>query len=134
MIQLALTVIAGALFVITPYFDYNPNETTFLYTAVVLIGLACLLASVIIFVVFLICRKAERLKLLLPGIRNLLIIPSALIVSEMHSMGWWYDLGDIEGQRYESWHLEYLWYALALVAVVFIVFSLIEILLQKKRK
>lgn len=134
MLQLALTVIAGVLFVIAPYFDYNPNETTFLYTAVVLIGLACLLASVIIFVVFLICKKEERLKLLIPGIRNLLIIPSSLIVSEMHSMGWWYDLGDVEGQRYESWYSEYLWYALAFVAVVFIVFSLIEILLQKKRK
>lgn len=134
ILQLALTVLAGVLFVIAPYFDYNPNETTFLYTVVILIGLACLLASVISFVVFLIRQKSERTKLLLPGIRNLLIIPSVLIVSEMHSMGWWYDLGDIEGQRYECWYSEYLWYSLALVSVVFIVFSLIELLLQKKRK
>ena len=134
ILQLALTVIAGVLFVIAPYFDYNPNETSFLYTAVVLIGLACLLASVISFVVFLIRQKSERTKLLIPGMRNLLIIPSALIVSEMHNMGWWHDPGEVVGQRYESWYSEYLWYALALVAVVFIVFSLIEILIQKKRK
>lgn len=134
LVQLALTAIAGALFVIAPYFDNNPNETPFLYTVVILIGLACLLASVISFVIFIIRQKSERTKLLIPGIRNLLIIPSALIVSEMHSMGWWQGPSDVEWQRYESWYSEYLWYALALVAVVFIVFSLIEILLQKKRK
>lgn len=134
ILQLALTVAAGVLFVIAPYFDYNPNEITFLYNAVVIIGLACLLASVIIFAVFLICHKEERTKLLIPGIRNLLIIPSTFIAAEMHSMGWWYDPGDVEVQRYESWYPEYLWNALALVAVVFIVFSLIEILIQNKRK
>ena len=134
MLQLALTVIAGVLFVIAPYFDYDPHETTFLYTAVTLIGLACLLASVIIFVVFLICQKAERTKLLIPGIRNLLLIPSALIVSEMHSMSWWYDPGDVEGYRYESWHSEYLWYALALTAIVVVVFALIEEIIKRKAK
>ena len=134
MLQITLTVVAGILFVVAPYFAYDPNETTVLCTAVVLVGLACLLASIITFVVFLVRQKSERTKLLIPGIRNLLIIPSALIVSEMHSVSWWYDPGVVEGQRYESWYSEYLWYALALVAIVFIVFSLIEVLIQKKRK
>ena len=134
MLQLALTVIAGVFFVIAPYFDYNPNESTFLYTVVILIGLACLLASVISFVVFLIRQKSERTKLLIPGIRNILFIPSALIVSEWHSMGWHSYADDTEIQRYDFWQTEYLWYALALVAIVFIVFSVIELLIQKKRK
>ena len=134
IIQIALTVFAGILFVVAPYLDYNPNETPFLYTATVLLGLGCLLASIIAFVVFLVRQKEERTKLLLPGIRNLLIIPSALIVSNMHSMSWWHGPGDIEWQRYEAWYTEYLLYALVLAASVFIVFSLIEILVQRKRK
>lgn len=134
LVQVLLTVIAGVLFVIAPYFDNDPNETPFLYTATVLIGLACLLASIISFIVFLIKTREERKKLLIPGIRNTLLIPSALIVSEMHSMGWWHDPGSTVGQRYESWHTEYLWYALALAVIIFVVFSLIDVLIQKKSK
>ncbi len=134
ILQVMLTFIAGVLFVIAPYFDYDPHETSFLYTVVVLIGLACLLANVITFIVFLIRQKGDRAKLLIPGIRNLLIIPSALIVAQMHSMSWWYDPGDVEGQRYDIWYSEYLWWALALAAVVIIVFSLIELLIQKKKR
>ncbi|MBR6649390.1 MAG: helix-turn-helix transcriptional regulator, partial [Bacteroidaceae bacterium] len=46
MVQIVPTILAGVLFVIAPYFDYNPHETTFLYTALVLIGLACLLVNI----------------------------------------------------------------------------------------
>ncbi len=134
MLQISLSVIAGILFVVAPYFDYNPKETTFFHTAVVLAGVACLLASIITFVIFLVCQRTERTNLLIYGIRNLLIIPSALLVSEMHSVYWLYGPGDVECQRYESWDSEYLWYALVLVVIVFIVFSLIELLIQKKRK
>jgi len=133
ILQLTLTVIAGILFVIAPYFDYSPQETAFLYNTVVLVGFVCLLASVIIFVVFLVRKKAERTNLLIPGIRNLLIIPSALIVTEMHRVGWVYKPGDVEGQRYESWYSEYFWYALALIIIVFIVFSIIEMFIQKRK-
>ena len=134
ILQITPTIIASILFVIAPYFDYNPNSSTFLYTAATYIGLACLLASIITFVVLLISQKSERTKLLIPGIRNLLFIPSAIIVSEMHSTGWQYNPGDVEGQRYDFWNLEYLWYALALVAIIFIVFALIECLIKKKVK
>jgi len=134
IVQVLLTVIAGVLFVIAPYFDYDPNETPFLYTTTVLIGLACLLASIISFIVFLIKTKEERKKLLIPGIRNTLFIPSALIVSEMHSVGWWYDPGSTVGQRSESWYTEYLWYALALAGIIVVAFALIEKMLKRKNK
>ena len=134
MLQVILTFIACILFVIAPFFDYNQYETTFLYTVVVQIGLACLLASIITFVVFLVRHKSERTKLLIPGIRNLLLIPSALLVSRVHSTSWTYNAGDTAVKRYDYWETEYLCYALALVAIVFIVFSLIELLIQKKKK
>lgn len=132
LIQVLLTIAAGALFVVAPYLDYDPNETTYLYTVIVLVGLVCLLASIISFIVFLIKAGKGRTKLLIPGIRNILFIPSALIASEMH--GWWHDAGSTMGQRYECWYTEYLWYALALAATVFILFSLLEILVNKRRK
>ena len=134
VLQVVLTILASILFVIAPYFDCNPNETTFLYTVVVLIGLACLLANIISFVVFLIRQKSERTTLLIPGIRNILLIPSALIASQMHSMGWLHDAGSTVGQRDEYWYTEYRWYALALAAIVFIVFSLLDIAVNKRRK
>lgn len=134
LVQVILTVTAGVFFVIAPYFDYKPNETTALYTIAILVGLVCLLASIISFVVFLIKAGEDRTKLLIPGIRNILFIPSVLIASEMHSMGWWHEAGSTVGQRYEYWYTEYLWYALALAAVVFLLFSLLDILVNKRRK
>ena len=134
MVQIALTVFAGVIFVIAPYFDYDYHETTFLYTAVSLIGLACLLVNIVSFVVFLLRQKTDRTKLLVPGIRNLLFIPSALIVSEWHSMGWQCYAGDTDIQRYDLWQTEYLWYALALAAIVLVVFSLLDIAVNKRQK
>ncbi len=131
MVQIVPTILAGILFVIAPYFDYNPHETTFLYTVVVLIGLACLLVNIISFVVFLICQKLDRTKLLVSGIRNILFIPSALIVSEWHSISY---ADDTDIQRYDSWQTEYLWYALALAAIVLILFSLLDIVVNKRRR
>ena len=80
MVQIALTVFASVLFVIAPYFD-NPYKTTFLYKAIVLIGLACLLASVVTFVVFLIRQKSDRTKLLVSGIRNMVPMRAWIIQS-----------------------------------------------------
>lgn len=134
LIQVLLTVAAGVLFVVAPYLEYDPNETAFPYTVIVLVGLVCLLASIISFIVFLIKAGEGRTKLLIPGIRNILFIPSALIASEMHSMGWWHEAGSTVGQRYDLWRTEYLWYALALAAIVLLLFSLLEIAVNKRRK
>ena len=134
MVQISLTVAVAVLFVAAPYLDYDPRKISFLYTAVVLIGLACLLGNIITLLIVLIRQKSERRKLLIPGIRNILLIPSALIVSQMHGVGWWYDPGAIEGQRYDFWYTEYLWYALALAVMLFLISFLIETAVQKMRK
>lgn len=133
MVQIASTVFASVLFVIAPYFDY-PHETTFLYTAIVLIGLACLLASVVTFVVFLIRQKSDRTKLLVSGIRNILFIPSAIIISEWHYTGWESYGSDTNFKRYDFWHTESLLVALILAAIVLLLFSLLDIALNKREK
>ena len=85
IIQITLTVLAGILFVAAPFFDI-PYETSFLCIAIVFIGLADLLASIVCFVVFLIRQKDGRKDIVLSGIRNIFLIPSVFIVSAMHDV------------------------------------------------
>ena len=89
LLQIGVSVLAGILFVFAPYLDREPHETSPLYIVTVLFGFGCLLANAICFAVFLIRKKEERKSLVLPGIRNVLLIPSALIASSAHSVGWY---------------------------------------------
>ena len=60
LIQIGLTLFAGIAFVFAPYLDSEPHETSPLYILTVLLGLGCLAANVICFVVFLIKEKEDR--------------------------------------------------------------------------
>lgn len=134
MLQIGLTLFAGIVFVFAPYLDSEPRETSPLYIAIVLLGLICLAANVICFVVFLIKEKANKKGLILPGIRNMLLIPSALIASNAHYVGWYNSPGSTVHTRYDSWQEQFLGYAFALAALVVIVFTIIEVIINKKRK
>lgn len=136
ILQIGLTLLAGIIFVFAPYLDleYNTRGSTPLYVVSILIGLGCLLANIICFVVFLIKEKEDRKGLVLPGIRNALLIPSALIVSTSHYVGWQGAPGSTVPTRYDSWSTEYFGYAFALAALVVIVFTIIEVVISKKRR
>ena len=133
LLQIGLTILAGIIFVIAPYLDNEPYETNPLYIVTVLIGLGCLLGNIICFLVFLIKDKEDRKGLVLPGIRNALLIPSALIVSNSHYVGWQGAPGSAH-TRYDSWATEHFGYAFALAAMVVIVFTIIEVIINKKKK
>lgn len=115
IIQVVMLVVASILFVIAPYF----YDKIYVAEAVTLVGIACVLANIITFFVFFIHKKTERTKLLLPGIRNILLIPSVLFVSKSHVYGYW--------------DPEYLFLAFASAAVVFILFCLIELVISKNK-
>lgn len=87
LLQIGLVLVAGVVFIFAPYLDSEPHETSPMYIATVLLGLCCLAANVICFVVFLIREKVNKKGLVLPGIRNALLIPSALIASNSHYVG-----------------------------------------------
>ena len=133
LLQIGLILLAGTVFVFAPYLDSKLYETSPLYIVTVLFGLGCLLANIICFVVFLVKKKEERKGLVLPGIRNVLLIPSALIVSNSHYTGWSGAPGSAVPTRYDSWAMEYFGYAFALAALVVIVFATIELVIRKKR-
>ena len=126
-IQISLTLLSVIIFVLAPYLASKPTDIFF--NAVMFLGLGCLLANIITFVTFLIKCKNDRKELMLPGIRNILLIPSALIASRIHIVIWCsygpeneYSMDAL--QRCDSWYPEYLGYALALATIVFVMFSL----------
>lgn len=131
--QIGLTLFSGLAFFLAPYFDVRPRETNPLYTAAILLGLGCLLINVISFVVFLTKEKDDRKDLILPGIRNILFIPSAYMVSLTHYVGWISTTEGATPNRYEFWETKYFGYALGLAAVVIIVFAIIELTINKNR-
>ena len=134
LLQIGLVLVAGVVFIFAPYLDSEPHETSPMYIATVLLGLCCLAANVICFVVFLIREKVNKKGLVLPGIRNALLIPSALIASNSHYVGWYNAPGSTVHTRYDSWQTPFLGYAFALAALVVIVFTIIEISVAKKRR
>lgn len=134
LLQIGLTVLAGIIFVIAPYLDREPYETNTLYVATVLLGFGCLVANVTCLVVFLFKENENRKGLILPGVRNALLIPSALIASNTHSVGWYNTQGSSVHTRYDYWHTDYLGYAFALAALIVIVFTIIEVAITKKQR
>ena len=128
LLQAGLTVLAAILFALAPYADRHISETPPLYTAMVLLGLGCLLGNIVSFIVFLIRSKSCRRQLILPGVRGLLFIPSALNIAQMHSVSWSY-----YGARSDHWYMEYFWQSVAVAVTVYLVFALIEALFQKKK-
>ena len=133
LFQIGFTLFAGIVFLIAPYFDIHLYDANLPYIVLNLMGLSCLLANIVCFAVFLIKEKENRKSLVLPGIRNMLFIPSAFMFSMVHIISWIRTEGGTS-QRYESWATGYLAYALGLGAVIFIVFTIIETVVKKNRK
>ncbi len=136
IIQIGLIVIAGILFVIAPWFSTRGDDGIDLpLTIVVIAGLVSLVASIVYFIIFII-RQKEKRTFILSGVRNLFLVPAAFIVSKMHSVAWTWE-GYIDAEpttwtRYDSWSMEYFWYAALYCLAVFVIFSLIKALVQKK--
>ncbi len=134
-IQIGLIVLAGALFVIAPWFSTPKDDTEPLLTVTVITGLVSLVASIVYFVVFII-RQKEKRNFILSGVRNLFLVPAAFILSEMHSVYFGYtgyvDVEPTTWTRYDSWWMEYFWYAVLYCLAVFLVFSLIKALVHRK--
>lgn len=130
VVQISLTVLAGFAFVIATYFKTASGFISFFYDVLNVFGVALMAASVVFFFVFILKHKEERSRYFLPGIRNIFLLPSALIASVSHTTEW--RLGE-QLKLYDVWQKEYLLYAVVYFAVVFILFSLIDALVNYKR-
>lgn len=132
-VQTALTVSAGFLFIIAPYFDTAPYPDKIFTPSWIpaIIGLVCLAASIVCFVIFTVRNKENKTETVFSGIRNLLLIPSAFIASECHYTGWTYvgpESNISTPEPYDVWQSEYLLYAFGYAAAVIMIFSIIKII------
>lgn len=136
VIQIGLTVLAGLLFVIAPYGE--SAEAFSLYHVISRSGLACLAASVVCFIVFLVKNRDGRKDFVIPGIRNLFLILPARLISGVHSSGFWTYENEYENEgelmvaggveRFDLWDASYLWYALVCTILIFVIFFLLDML------
>lgn len=130
LLQTALVLLGAAVLFAATYI-YN-NDT--LYTLTIIAGLFCLAASVLCFAIFVIKFATERRNLLLAGIRNAFLIPSAVLMNKIHSVGttgYFDDDGAMVTVSYNTWYEEYFFLAVLLALAVFITFALIEAIIEK---
>lgn len=98
-------------------------------------GLVLLAADIVVFIVVMCHAGDKRQRLLLPGVRNMLMIPSGFLMSMVHMVGYvnYEEEGSMSGwERYDIWSPEYAVSAVAAAVVVYGVFVLIEYVLSRK--
>ena len=143
--QLFLCAAAGAIILLAPYLATNRQGAFPFYEVAVILALVLLSANVVCFAVYVIKNKDHRKALILPGIRNALMIVPALLLSHVHEVGWIHIGESILGydgqqgaiqqpvyQREDIWHTEFVWYAVGMIVVIFLIFGIIDMLLRKK--
>ncbi len=131
-IQLGLTLLGGLIMVLASYLD-KPTDSSLLYNTVTIIGIICLAGSILYFTVYIIRHMKNRKPYLLIGIRNILLIPSAIILSKIHKIVWFSNTTESEPlTRHDYWHTEYLWYSIAFSLFVFVIFAIIEVFNKAK--
>jgi hypothetical protein len=134
-LQVGMTSLAVLFFAVSPYLDLYRFEISPLAVGTAIAGLSCLAGNLICFGVFLIRQREERKALVLPGIRNVLLIPAAFLVTMAPTVSWTnYAPGKISSGIEVMWSPEYLGYAIALAVAVVVVFALIETVIEKYRK
>lgn len=140
-LQVGLTALSIVLFLAAPYFDVNPRVLSVPQILFVVLGFGCLLANPVIFIFFLVRRQAQRHSLILSGVRNILLIPCALVAAQAHSSSWQTYPGVYGSdstmetfERYSLWYWEYLLYAATLAGAVYLLSLIIETIIHKKSK
>lgn len=104
--------------------------------ALSVIGLVCMFGISYGFyrpIVYLLKFRAERRELLLPGIRNALLILPVFLIEKAHNVTF-VAFGDGRYQRYDDWNMERIWLVLFLILAIFALSKLIESVTRKKLK
>lgn len=121
-LQLGAAVLAAALFMLAPYLDHYDSSAGTI--GINLVGLALLLADIIVFIVFLVKYKDSRGALVLPGIRNALLAVPALRCAGVDYVVYSSDFGS-RPIKSVSWDAYAFLRVVALTAVICAVFWLL---------
>ncbi len=127
-LQIGAVILATIVFLICPYFEPNPELTLISVPYIVLsvVSVLCLVANVIIFVIFAVREKNDRKNLCVTGVRNMFFIPFALICREAHYVVWSSVWGS-ESIRVDG----YIWLGIMWLLFVVVVFGFIERRMRK---
>lgn len=126
-IQIATILLYGLLFFFSPYFKPSPTDMIVDFITLA-IAICLLLVNVISPIVFILKEKENRRKFIHYGLRNILLLPSAFLFSQIHTMSWDYD----SGVYYDCWYWEYLICVIAWGLGVVAVFALVERKMRQK--
>ncbi len=130
VVQIGLTIFAGVLFVFAPYFESSKGDSIW-YAVTCNMGLVLLVISIVYFIIVIAKNKEDRKSLFLTGIRNIALLPATLIVANMHSVGWTGIDEEHSFTRIDIWLEEYFFYAITYCCIVFVVFALIGVYLNR---
>lgn len=144
-VQLSLCAAAGAIILLAPYLATNRQGAFPFYEVAAIFAIVLLAANIVSFAVYVIKNKDHRKTLALPGIRNILMIAPALLLSNVHEVCWTHIGESILGydgqqgaiqqpiyQREDIWHTEFVWYAAGMALAIFLIFGIIDMLIKKK--
>jgi len=141
-IQLALCCAAGLLLVLGPYLDTHGDGFS-LYNVAVILALICFAANIGWFLLWLIRNKDCRKSLVIPGIRNAVMILPTLLLHRVHTVSWRYVGVRVVGaegggmiqksvyEPYDTWHTEFFWYAVAMALAVYLIFGIVDMLIKR---
>lgn len=131
LLQVGMILLAGVLFAVAPFWaGGDPHQVETVLIGLNMTGLALLAGNIACFAVFLLRYKSCRKELLLPGIRNMLLIPSGFLLTQFHTVAfsrddWGYTAATV-WQREDYWHPEQLLYGIGWAVLVVLLFWLID--------
>ncbi|MBE6631619.1 MAG: helix-turn-helix transcriptional regulator [Ruminococcaceae bacterium] len=136
IIQVSSVTAAAFLVVISPYAEtyskfgsYEDINSTF-YIALNILAICLMVGILLCFATFAVKYREERKGIFFYGIRNILFIPSVLLIAEFHYVSYTIYASVVE--RHDGWSEEYLIYALGWFLLVYTVFSVMSTVNKKK--
>lgn len=129
-IQLGFLLLAGLLFLFAPWL-LTSGEGFPLFEIAILLALLCFAGSGLCFAVQLVRNRAGRRALVLPGIRNLLMMLPLPLLQRAHEVSWWHAADGTYG-REDTWHIEFIWFTAVAILAIYLVFAGIDTLRRRK--
>lgn len=127
VIQLPLVSLASLAFVIHPY-SYKKDDSFFLPTFICVLGLAFIIANIVVFLIYLLKNKEKNIITVINGVRNVLLTVPTLMLSSSSNIYWY----DYSSKTFVEWTVLDLYIIVILTVVILLVPSIIKSKIRNK--
>ena len=131
-VQLGASTMSAVLFTLAPYAANDYDSVSVWYYILISLAFVMLAVNLAGFVFYTVKKKTESIRHFVISLRNLLTIPSALIISNWHSFGFILEPESNHIRRYDLWDSSALWGAVIIYFIVFIIFNIVEKNVEKQ--